>query len=1073
MFNKRKKENSMKRIALFLTCLFAVASLATAQTKVTGTVISVEDGEPIPGASVLIEGTKTGVVTDANGKFALTVPADAKRLEISCAGMIKQLVRVKPVINIELQTDNKALDEVMVVAYGTATRSSFTGSASVVGADKIEKQVATNVTAALAGTTPGLQYIATNGDPASNSPTLRIRGIGSINASNSPLVVVDGVAYDGPLSAINPQDVESMTVLKDASAAAIYGARGANGVVLITTKKGQKGGKAEVKFDAKWGSNSRLIPNYDVVESPGQYYEQVFKRLYNTNITSGYDAAYAYQNANARLYDAQNGGVGYQIFTLPEGQNLIGTNMKLNPNAKLGYSDGQYYYRPDDWYDEAFHNSFRQEYNFSVSGSADRISLYASGGFLQDGGVVNNSEMKRYTGRLNADYRATDWMRLSANMNYAHTDAQQPSYDTGWGNAGNLFYVTNTIAPIYPLYVRDADGNIMRNGGRTVYDANQTNFKRAGTVGNAVRDNEYDSDRTYRDAFTGDWSLAITPVKGLTITGDLGVTASNVRNNALYSVYGSASTTDGYVSVGQGRTFSVNSQLLANYKTDFGGTKHNLDVLLGYEQHKYKYQSISGSNSHLYSPFIGELNNALSKTDREVGSYTDNHMVEGYFARLQYDYAGKYFVNGSFRRDASSRFAPGHRWGNFGAAGVAWLMNKEKFLKDVSWIDMLKFKASYGLQGNEGLGNYHVYTDMYSTSYNEDTGEYSNSLSQKGNEELTWEKSHALNVGFDFDLFKSRLSGTIEYFVRKTTDMLFYKDFPLSAGYGSNIQLPVNVGSVMNHGIEIDLEGVLVRTQDYKLTLNANLAHYKNKILSLDPQYKEEGIKYSNSILREGGSVYQTYMYKYAGVDPETGSALYYKDNADGTIGTTTDATAATRYECGTSLPKVYGGFGLTFEFKGFDLSAGFSYQLGGQIYDGEYQNLMWTQNNTGQNMHKDLLNAWTASNAQTDIPRWDNTGWGNLSQSACDFFLTKSNYLSLNNAQFGYTLPKSVLKKLRLSNLRVYVAGENLFVLSCRKGLDPRISTSIGTMTSGSGIISSGYYSAMRTVTGGITVNF
>ena len=1109
MFNIKVKEYSMrKRIALFLTC-FLMASLAMAQTtRVTGTVVNVEDGEPIPGARVMIEGTNTGVVTDADGKFVLSVPANAKRLEVTCAGMIKQLVRVKPVVSVELQLDSKAMDEVMVVAYGTATRSSFTGSAKVVGEAEIGKQVATNVTSALAGTTPGVQYIAPNGDPASNGATLRIRGIGSINASNSPLYVLDGVPYSGPISAINPQDVESMTVLKDASAAAIYGARGANGVILITTKcgKGKQGQKADVKFDAKWGSNSRLVPNYDVVTDPGEYYVDVFKRLYNNNITSGYDAAYAYANASARLYDADNGGVGYQVFTVPEGQNLIGTNMKLNPNAKLGYSDGEYFYRPDDWYDEAFHNSFRQEYNFSVNGSSDRISVYAGGGFLKDGGIVNNSEMKRYTGRVNTEYRATDWMKITANMNYAHTDAQQPSYTTdNWASSGNLFYLANTIAPIYPLYVRDAQGNIIRNGGRILYDSNNTNFKRASAVGNAVRDNEYDSDKFYRDAFTGNWGLAITPIKGLTVSGNLGVTASNVRSNYLSSVFGSSPSTDGYASVTHNRTFTVNAQLLANYKTDFGGTKHNLDVLVGYEQYKYKYQYLNGNNTHLYNPFVGELNNSKSTTDRSLSSYTDKHMTEGVLSRVQYDYAGKYFLSGSYRRDASSRFAPGHRWGNFGSAGVAWLINKEDFLKDVSWIDMLKFKASYGLQGNEGLGNYYVYADMYSTSYNEGTGSYSNTISQKGNDKLTWESSHNVNVGFDFELLKSRLTGSVEYFVRKTTDMLFYKDFPLSAGFGSSIQLPVNVGSIINHGIEFDLSGVVVRTGDYQLTLNANLTHFKNKILSLDEQYKKEGIKYSNSILREGASIYETYMYKYAGVD-ENGSALYYKDvmdtkddlnkpltNPDGTpmvdengkqlyeqivyvsgVRTTTDATSATRYECGSTLPKVYGGFGLTFDFKGFDLSVSFGYQLGGKIYDGEYQNLMWTQNNMGNTMHKDALKAWSVNNTNSNIPRWDDYGWGNLSQSNCDFFLTKSNYLALNNAQFGYTLPKDVVKKLHLSNLRIYIAGENLALITCRKGLDPRLTAfTVGSMTSGQGRASSGYYSAMRTITGGITVNF
>ena len=1093
-----------KRIALFLTC-FLMASLAIAQTKVTGTVISVEDGEPIPGATVLIEGTKTGVMTDANGNFAITVPASAKRLEVSCTGMIKQLVRIKPVINVELQVDNKALDEVLVVAYGTATRSSFTGSASVVGAEQIENQVATNVTAALAGTTPGVQYIASNGDPASNGPTIRIRGISSINAGNAPLYVLDGVPYDGAINAINPQDVESMTVLKDASAAAIYGARGANGVILINTKKGKRASRPEVKFDAKWGSNSRLVPNYDVVTNPGQYYEEVFKHLYNTNITSGYDAAYAYQNASARLYDRLNGGVGYQVFTLPEGQNLIGTNLKLNPNATLGYSDGTYTYYPDNWYDEAFFNSFRQEYNFSVSGTSDRISVYAGGGFLQDGGIVKNSGFKRYNGRLNADYRATDWLTLNANMNYTHTDSDQPSYGSTWGSSGNMFYLCNTIAPIYPLYVRDANGNIMYNSGRIVYDANQTNFQRASGTGNAVRDNEFNKDKTYRDQFTGDWGLTINPFKGMTIKGDLGVTASNSRNNYLGSVFGGGSSSDGYTSVSHGRTFSINTQLIGEYKTNFNNSQHNLDIMVGYEQYKYKYQYLYGYNTHLYDPYIGELNNAKHTTDRENSSYTDRHMLEGILSRLQYDYAGKYFISGSYRREASSRFAPGHRWGNFGSAGFAWLINKEKFMQNVKWIDMLKFKASYGLQGNEDLGNYYVYADMYSTSYNESTGEYANQIAQKGNNELTWEKNHAMNVGFDFGFFGNRLNGTIEYFTRKTTDMLFYKDFPLSAGFGTSVQLPINVGSVINHGIEIDLDGVLVRTKDIEWSLNANLTHYKNKILSLDPQYKEEGIKYSTRILKEGGSIYESYMLKYAGVDSETGSALYYKDvidkkddlskplyNEDGTpqvdtegkqlyeqmeyvkeVTTTTDATSATKYDCGTTLPKLYGGFGTSFRYKGLDLSVSFSYQLGGKIYDGQYQNLMWTQNNTGSTMHKDILNAWTTTNTNTSIPRWDETGWGNLAQSGCDFFLTSSNYLSLNNVQLGYTLPKEAVKKIHLSNLRIYVAGENLALISARKGLDPRITTGTGSMTTGAGLISSGYYSAMRTITAGVTVNF
>ncbi|MGN1255865.1 MAG: SusC/RagA family TonB-linked outer membrane protein, partial [Bacteroidaceae bacterium] len=350
----------------------------------------------------------------------------------------------------------------------------------------------------------------------------------------------------------------------------------------------------------------------------------------------------------------------------------------------------------------------------------------------------------------------------------------------------------------------------------------------------------------------------------------------------------------------------------------------------------------------------------------------------------------------------------------------------------------------------------------------------------------------------DFNFFKKRLNGSVEYFVKKTTDMLFYKDFPLSAGYGADVQLPVNVGSMMNHGIEVDLEGVLVRTKDVEWSLNLNFTHYKNKILKLDPAYAEEGIKYSNSILREGGSIYETYMYKYAGVDKSSGVAMYYKDDnhyfdLDGKeitkakadeLGkgkytmttervTTTSATDATKYECGSSLPKLFGGFGTSLRVKDFDLSASLSYQLGGQVYDGAYQALMWTQDEKGLNMHKDLLKAWSPTNPNSNIPMWYDNMWSSLAQSNCDFFLTSSNYLSLNNLTLGYTFPKALLSKVRIGSLRVYLAGQNLAVVSARRGLDPRTTMGIGSMTSGTGRYSTGYYTPVRSIVAGLSVKF
>ena len=1088
-----------KKILMFLACVMMSAGMAFAQQQVTGTVIDSETGEPLVGATVKVKGTTQGVLTDIDGKFTLkNLPAKGSTLVVSCMGMKPVEVQAKNKLNISMEPTSTNLNDVIVVAYGTATRSSFTGSAAVVNSESIEKLVTSNVSNALQGAAPGVQFTNNNGDPTSDGIGVAIRGIGSLNASTSPLIILDGSPYEGGLSSINPADVENLTVLKDASSAAIYGARGANGVILITTKKGRDQ-KAEISFDAKWGSNSRMVPRYDMITDPGQYYETFFKRMYNSNITSGMTASEAYADANSRLYDAGNGGLGYQIYTLPEGENLIGTNFRLNPNAKLGYSDGEYLYTPDSWYDEAFHHGFRQEYNVNMSGATERLSYYAGVGFLGDNGIVDNSGLKRYNGRMNVDYQARKWLRVSTNMNYTYSDSQKPDYDTQWASMGNIFYIANSIAPIYPLYVRNADGSIKSTSGRTVYDSGlNTNFTRPSMNGNVIRDNIYDRSKTYKDMFNGNWSAVITPVTGLNLTASIAVTSANTRGNALSSYFASASSVDGAASAEHTRRLTVNNQYLANYKTDFGGTKHNINVLLGYEQFTEKYQYLSGYNDHLFNPFVGELNNALGKESREASSYTQNYMTEGVFGRVQYDYNNRFFVDGSYRRDACSRFAPGHRWGNFGSAGFAWAMNREEFLKDAKWIDLLKFKASYGLQGNEGLGNWYVYADMYTPSYNPTTGEYSTTLSQKGNSELTWEKTHSLNVGFDFNFFKNRLNGSVEYFVKKTTDMLFYKDFPLSAGYGASVQLPTNVGSMMNHGIEVELDGVLVRTKDVEWDLNLNFTHYKNKILELDPAYKETGIKYGNSIWREGGSVYETYMLKYAGVDKTNGAPLYYKDelhyynNAGSEISasaakelgegnyttktqrvTTSDATSATQYECGTTLPKLYGGFSTSVKFKGFDLSASFSYQLGGQIYDGAYQALMWTQDQTGFNMHKDLLKAWSPTNTGSNIPLWQDNMWGGLSQTTCDFFLTSSNYLSFNNLTFGYTLPKSLLSKAQIGSIRVYLAGQNLALVSARKGLDPRTTMSVGSIATGAGKYSTGYYTPIRSIVAGVSVNF
>lgn len=1001
--------------------------------------------------------------------------------------MQTQEVAIKPILNVVLHSDAEVLDEVMVVAYGTAKRSAFTGSATEMKSKDLEMHTVSSATNALSGKVAGVQMTSSTGEPGSSS-TIRIRGIGSMNASSDPLYVVDGAPYDGGISNINPQDIESISVLKDAAASAIYGARGANGVVIITTKKAKSNQDAVVKLDAKWGVNSRLIPQYDVISDPAQYYETHYKALYNSQYYNGASVEESYAFADKNLFDKNNGGLGYQIYTVPEGEKFIGTDFRLNPNATLGYSDGTYYYTADDWYNETFHNSFRQEYNFSVSGNKDRLSYYASAGYLDDGGTVNNSSYQRYTARTNVDYQVRKWLKLTTNLSFTHSASESPYYTTSsYGSSGNLFYIVNTIGPIYPLYVRNADGSIKMENGRVVYDSNQTNFSRPSIVGNAVRDNEYDSRETYRDVFNGTWAAVITPIEGLNINATLSAMSYNTRGNVLYSIFGSGSSSGGATSVTNSRTFTVNQQYIANYTKTFDDI-HNLTALVGYEQYNYKYQYHYGYNDHLYAPNIGELGNAYGPDKKDLNSYTDNYMTEGFLGRVQYDYDNKYFVSGSYRRDASSVFAPGHRWGSFGSVGLAWQMNKEEFLSSQKWIDLLKMKLSYGVQGNDaildqsGYRSYYAYSDRYSPSYNGDTGEYSVVLSQKGNNELTWESSYSWNAGIDFSFFGYRLNGTIDYYNRKTTDMLYFKTLPLSGGINVS-NYPANIGSMRNSGIEVSLDGSIIKNRNLEWSLNLNFTHNKNTILELDPSIDEGGLKSSNRIIKVGGSIYQAYMVKYAGTDKETGKGLYYMDkevadeNGDTHIErvTTEDITKATKYDCGSTLPKLYGGFGTSLNAYGFDLSLQFSYQLGGQIYDGVYQSLMHNGLSAGSNMHKDLLDAWSPENKNSDIPRLSAASTddpGVKSQTPIDRFLTSSNYLSLNNLTLGYTVPKKLLNKLDINNVRIYISGENLFLLTARKGLDPRFNYGIGSMTSGAGL-ASGSYATMRTITGGLSFTF
>ena len=1059
---------------LLMACLFIGIGLVNAQKRVTGNVTSSEDGLPVVGASIMVKGTTIGTVTDLDGNFTLgNVPQTATKIQISFVGMKTVLLDIKSKLIVELHPDNEILDEVMVVAYGTAKKSSFTGSATVVKSEEIGKIQTSNAANALTGKVSGVQLNTASGQPGQTTPSIRVRGISSINAGSAPLVILDGAPYDGDLNNINTQDIESMTVLKDAASNALYGARGANGVIMITTKKG-KSGDAIVTLDAKWGVNTRATQDYNFITSPAQYYEMYFGALQRDFISDGMSAEEAYVKANSAMLGGGDYGLGYNVYTIPEGQYLIGTNGKLNPNATLGnivtYKGQQYTLRPDSWIDEAYKNSLRQEYNMSVTGGTDKSSFYASVNYLDNEGITVKSNYKRLTGRLKSEFQAKPWLKVGANMSYTHYDSNSLSDDGSSGSSGNIFAAATQIAPIYPFFMRDGEGNIMKDSNGFIrYDyGDQTNAGLTRPIlsgSNAYSTTLLNLSNMEGNAMTASGFFEVRFLKDFKFTWNSGVNIDESRSSDVTNpYYGQYASSNGIVYKGHGRSLSYNHQQLLNYNHEFG--KHNVSLMVGHESYFSKYYSLSGNKSNMFDPSNSELIGAI--VDGSSNSYTSNYNTEGYFGRIQYDFDGKYFGSASYRRDASSRFHPDNRWGNFWSAGVAWLINKEEFL-DVDWVDMLKLKASYGSQGNDNIGN-----NRYVSTYEivNSSGRPAAVPQALGNKDITWETNGNFNAGVDFELWNNRVTGTFEYFYRKTTDMLFSFPLPPSYGYTSYY---ANVGDMRNQGVEFELNVTPIKTRDFVWDIRLNMTHYKNKVTYLPEERKTmevDGVKgYTSGDLffGEGISLYTYHLKKYAGVD-QNGEALYYKNIKDdnGKVTgreTTTKYAEADYYLCDTALPDVYGGFGTSFSYKGFDFSADFIYQIGGQVYDGDYAGMMTspTASNKGRNFHADLLKAWTPENPNSNIPRLQ---FGDkFTASHSDRFLTNASYLGFQNVNLGYTLPAKFTRTFGISKLRVYMAADNICVWSKRQGLDPRQSIT--------GSVTNSFYAPIRTISGGLTVTF
>ena len=768
---------------------------------------------------------------------------------------------------------------------------------------------------------------------------------------------------------------------------------------------------------------------------------------------------------------------------------------KINPKATLGYKDSNYTYLPDNWYDEVYNKSnVRQEYNATVSGKGEKISYFTSAGYLNDEGVVKNSGFERFTTRSKVDYQVKPWLKLTSNVAYTHYNSNYSVTDKDdWNNtsSGNIFYVANFMAPIYPLYVRDAKGNIMKDAnGFTMYDygdgkglpdyAGNRTFM---SGSNPASSGQLDKNKYSADVLSGRWGAEFDIYDGLSFNYNLGLDIDHTNRSTLYNAfYGQYAGMGGSIYKYAYTTKAINHQFLLNYSHDFG--KHSITALLGHERYDFTTSELYGNKNKLYFPNVMELDNAL-KTPA-TGSSTDRYSTRGWFGRVQYNYDEKYFASVSYRRDGSSRFAKDSRWGDFGSVGAAWVISKEAFMQPTKdWLTFLKYKISYGVQGNDNLllqgsvnPNYYPYEDIYRVVNLND--EAATALYVKGNPDITWETSYSFNTGFDFNFWNGKLSGSVEYYNRTTDDLLYYMPVAVSNGYA---YFPKNVGKVRNFGFEFDLNSDVYKTKDITVSLYANATTMTNRIEKLAPELKGRWID-GTSLYREGGSMYNYYMRKFAGVytgsdadkaslvngeTAEKGQALYYVDQTDANgkvtgVKKTTNWATATQYELGDRLPDVYGGFGVKVAAYGFDFSISTSYQLGGKCRDWGYQSLMHagSANDAGSGWHKDILNSWSEKNPNSNIPRVDSDD--QYANATSDRFLVSSNYLDIDNISFGYNFPRTWVNRIGLKGLRLYFTADNVALFAKRKGLDPRQSYSSATGMN---------YSALRTVSGGVTVKF
>lgn len=988
----------MKRLAFVLLCLFLGVTMVVAQTtKVTGVVLSVDDNEPIIGVSVVVEGTTLGTVTNLDGMFSLEVPQNSRMLLFSYIGMNTQELEVKPVMRVILESSSQVLDEVMVVAYGTTKKSSFTGAASTLNTEKTLKDIpVTSFEQALQGAAAGLTVSSNSGQPGAKQ-NIRIRGIGSMNASNEPLFVIDGipvvsgeiavsyVANDtksfNPMSSVNPSDIESITVLKDAAAASLYGSRAANGVILITTKKGKEG-KTLLNFKANWGFSDWAVRNRKSV-SGEQRHELTYEAYYNEGILykdmSDEDAkAYAQQGADlfAPLQD-------------------------------------QY----TDWEDLLFRKkAFNQNYEFSAQGGNEQTHFFASLGYRTEEGKVIHTGIDGFTGRANMQHKSKDGkIQIGASIAFS----KQKSDVSVEGTADeNPYWVKNLYATSnLPAY--NEDGSFY------------TGFPLdALGVSNPLKD--LGLNKNTSDVLRSSNSLWVSYefMKGLTLKETISYDYVDNQSTTYWPIASNnGKLNNGLMIKYPYQHHNVYSSTILNYTKTFD-KRHNLDVLLGWDVDDRREQYVLAMGSNYPHDKLPELENSAVALAASSG-YKEDHLLS-LLSRVNYDYEGKYYLSGNYRRDGSSRLGANSRWGNFWSASAAWRLSKEDFMQNLTFVDDLKVRASYGVNGTLPTDLYsHLSLFGYGFTYQDKPGSAPTSIA---NPDLGWEKNLNFNIGFDARLF-NRLSILFDFYNRKTKDLL--QDVPVSPTTGFTKTLK-NVGAMNNRGVELDVNYEVFNQAPVRWSTGLILSHNRNKISKL---YDGKDIINGTMILREGEAYYSWWSREWAGVDPQTGEEQWVLNtlNDDGSVNRelTKDPAEAQRVIVGNPDPKLTGGWRNSLSWMGIELEALFSFSLGGHIMDDQALSYTDTDGYAAYlNIGVQQLDRWQKPGDVTKVPRRVNNYLYALYGSSRHMY--SSNHLRLKTLTISYNLPARWMQTAGMRNVRIFASGTNLLTWAAYKNVDP-----------------------------------